>query len=606
MSWSERLRRLDDICRSRGFWLLGVVVTAVSSIWLFATRYALITNFDTARDWNQAVSCANGHASFCEGTPEIWFHGFSHGALWIRFLGFGHRLDLSVAALQGLTLLFIAVACGFITNAARHWMSVLGAVVAGLVFAPLSLSVTQAYVFWNPTLLPLPLAIFAWALSDHVRTGRAATGIAAAIALGVSVDLHLVCVVLVPLLFIANVASVRRLGVSNALAMFAFGLTLWLAAPNSWARNLEALDRLTMGPVLVGALLPLATVIGLVVRGRWRGAEPSSSVALLVGAMMTWVVVLYASEGLWIERYVAPSLPAVALGFGWLFGRVRFDWRSLARLTIGMGLLWKTDVVRAGSFVPAPDQWTLEDVSRVARALAEKRWGGPDLWTRVGGLGENDLATLVALSKPHPSPPDGSVVIARTHRSALPTEPPPTWEIVELEAGHVAILEQVASAVSRERVEMCSVVEGRAPFCKSEPLVPDPSVFEFPLLRRVFGEVVSKEITEPFRLEYWLDLDTGKIDAPSIVAIVDEDEDWKITAVRGVGYDGELPGRSVKLLPGSGRGRIALARPIVREDGIPPWMPTLVESPEGELRRLFKGYAKPIPPAPEAESLRTP
>ena len=221
-------RRAGPICA----WAVG----AISLAWLLALRSPLFVNYDTARDWLQAIACAEGNAEACGGTPPIWFFKLSHGALWIRFLALGHELELSAPEMQGITLFFIAVGAGLVTDAARRVMSAPGAVMAGLVYAPLSLWVIQQDHFWNPTLLPLPIALFAWALLDHARTGRVGTAILAAIALAACCDLHLVSLALAPLFVIASVASARRPWLV-ALPIVTFGFSLWIAAPQTWAAN---------------------------------------------------------------------------------------------------------------------------------------------------------------------------------------------------------------------------------------------------------------------------------------------------------------------------------------------------------------------------------
>ena len=554
MSWSERLRGVEHRF-SRMAWLPPVAVVVISFAWLWVSRSALVTNFDTARDWTQAVACANGDEAACRGTFATWFHGVAHGALWIRFLALGHRLDLSVAALQGLTLLFIAIGAGFVTVTARKLVGVVGAMAAGLAYAYFSLPTIQAYQFWNPTLLPLPIAIFTWALVDHARTGRATTGVVAAIAAAVSCDLHLVCTSLVPLLLVVNVASARRLGLANVLVLLAFVLPLWFAAPNTWANNLEVLDE--RAPALLGVVLPLATAVGLVLRGPSRKVGPGVRSAVVLGAMSAWFVVATWNGGL-VGRYLAPALPAAAIGLGWFFQRMPLDWRGIARVCVGVWVITTVPKHAGLGRRPEAGRWTLEDISRIGAALAENRWGGPSLWQRIGGLEGDELATLVAISREHPSPAEGSMTITRVGRSELPPQAPTGWKVVELEGGDVAVLQPIRSALVRDQVEVCSFVEERMHACERGPFVPDASVFQFPPLQALFGAVLPAD--DRFRLEFRFEIDGTGMATPHVVEIVDADPHWRITKIEGVSFEGELPARRVTLRPSTGKGRIVFAR----------------------------------------------
>lgn len=570
----------------------AALVALVAFAILLVIRADPQADFDTARDLLQAQACANGNVDLCGTSPPTWMGGFAHGSLWIRFLALCHWLGLSFGAAKIVTSAFIAAGAGITASTTYRHTGPLPAWLAGAGFAQLALSTTQQHIFWNPTLLPLPLAVFTWALLAHAHGGRARTAVLAAFSLALSIDLHLVCVALAPLLMVTIVASARSQFRTMALVVATMGSTLIIDSPGTWAHNLRAVDL----SIASWSLLLLAVSLSMVhevARPYWARASHGLRSAALVALMSAWCVVPMLT-GNAVERYFTPALPALPIA-GALLLHAIVARRSLALKWALAGLVVLGMSRALPPATPPHETWSLSQLARLLPIAKEHGIEGKAVFSRVEGLSFNTLASLAALAPSGPGRPGDDLVVARASRDHLPESPPEEWTVIELTDDEVAVLRPSRPYLQRHRLKACFQPLGAGPDtdCAEASLDISADSFEYPPFSSawsVFNQDQTASALDGYRVDLWLDIDTGE-DGPShIVDLMEPDGGFEIVAVEGVGYEGELPGRRVILEGGSGRGRLSLSH--VRPAGASPpshFSMMLIETlpEEVELRRLL-------------------
>lgn len=592
-------------------WKLGSIVALATFPILMMGRPELFADFDTARDMLQAAACANGNSELCSGTPATWAGGFAHGSLWIRFLAICYRLDISATAIHAVTLAFIAIGAGVTAHIAHQHVGRGAALIAGATFLPLSLWVTQTYIFWNPTLLPLPAALFVWALLEHARRGRTRTAALAAVFLALAIDLHLVCLVLAPLLLATTVASARRPLLALSASFAALGLALWLDSAGTWSHNLAVLHEKKLHWLLdVGPLV--STVIGLAARPYWLRLDSPLRAKLLLAVMASWTVVPWLA-GQPAGRYFAPSLPALAIGAGWLYQRVAAG-LPIARIAIPAALALSVDYKGA----PRDDlQWSLGDISQLAPLAAKHAIGGTEVFYRLEGLPFATRASFAALTRPvAPDSREGSenLLVVRVERASLPSRVPDDWTVVDLTETQAAVVRAIQPWLSRNPLRACfrELAEGAAADCGEASLDTRPTAFDYPPFSQVwdlFSDDALRANTVGYRAEVWFDIDARGKGAAHWLEVVDTEGDWRIGTVEGVSFEGNLPDKRVVIEAGSGRGKVALFRD--HRAGEKPnsfWPPMIIETldEEAELRRLYRqSFEASFTSAPTTESAST-
>lgn len=575
-------------------WLFGSVVTLALFAWLAATRARPPVHPDTARDLLQAVACSNGALELCQRGPHTSFAGHQ-GALWPRFLLLGHELRIPLTAMQLAVFAFIAIGAGMTGAATRRLFDdKLASLTASLAFIGLSLWATEYPLYWNPSLLPLPSAIFAWALLEHSRSGRSTTALIASFGLALSVDLHIVCLVFIPLLLVAVTASAKRPVFALALTFACFCLTVGIVSPVAWTMNLTAFEY-AYGPALV-MLIPISCVaIGLALRNRWLAFPVNRRSFFLVLVMVGWLAVP-AMTGRWEGRYAAPSVPALSIALGW--AQLRFRKRTRWAL-VGAAACWLAVLTSSfGATRHHTGSLSLLDIARLVPAIEKEGFGGDMAFFRVEGLAMDELSSLVALSRPA-APRSETLLIVEIERAKLPSPLPEEWTLVELDDARVAILRRNAHPfLRREDVRICyaSRAPGSVGECMSSHAQRDGATLAYPPFPEFAYNYGPDKFASfgDFRAELSIAIDTQGPGASHLIELFDTDEDWQIGAVEGVSFEGELPGRRVVVHASSGEGRLILVRDFQAGSLPSSWPPILIETllDETKLQRLYEQSAE--------------
>lgn len=581
-----RPRSWSSLGRSR--WLSGLIVVSALFVWLVATRVGPPVHDDTARDLLQAVACSNGNIELCKRGPHTSFAGYQ-GALWPRFLVLGHELRISLQSMQLAILAFTAIGAGIAAAATRRLFDDdLAFLTTSVSFVGLSLFATQYPIYWNPSLLPLPLAIFTWALLEHSRSGRAWTALVASLALALAVDLHIVCLVFVPLLVVSVTASAQKPLSALTLAFVGFCSSLGVVSPLTWSINLSALG----GSGTLMMALPITCVgLGMAVRPRWLASSATLRSFVLVALMTGWLAIPAISDR-WEGRYTAPSIPAVSIALGWALVRLRTATnRALASAGIGL-ILWRLANVTEAHH--DPEQFNLLDISRIASAAEDRGVGGDNGFFRLEGLSMPELASLVAFSRLGEAG-RATFLAVSTQRAALPSPTPKEWELLNLGSDRVAILRGLGHPfLRREDVEACYIplASGAEARCMRPQLPRSGTMLAFPPIPEFAARFGPEEFANlgPFRAEFSLPIDTHAPGSDHVIDLSDVDENWQFEAVEGVSFEGALPARRIVVKANSGEGRLKVARDFPAGSMGSHWPPIIIETlaEESELRRLYE------------------
>lgn len=562
-------------------WAMGALVAVAAFAALVISRIDPPIHVDTARDLVQSAACATGNDEMCQRGVAASLRTFVHGTLWIRFLAICQTLGLVPNGIQVVTLAFVAAGAGVTAIVARTYAGKRALVPAGSAFVLLSLKVVEYPDLWSPALLPLPLALFVWALLEHSRLGRASTAVGAAIFLALAIDVHLVCAALVPLLLAATGASARRPKLTAPIAIATLGGTLMLASPASWKHNWATVRVADL--VLLGVVFSIAWILACFARSHWLRLDASRRAAVLVLALIAWSVFPPFIDPRW--RYFAPSLPALAIGLGWAFRgvpfrvRLRPQWMLAAATVL---LVTAAQVIRWASVRIFPDRWTVTDVLRLAPAIQRNGFEGRQSLFQIEGIPSFGMEIVLASTQEPAVSREENLLVVRAPRSSLHLPIPSDWTLVDLGHERVAVVRPLRPFLHRKDSRLCAApTVGGAGEMDCQKLT----------LETVGFSPVPPASKEGVRVEWWLDVETDGEDSAHALDLIDECGDWTIERVEGVSYEGALPGNHVVLHGNSGSGKLLVVRHLQAGKYVRPyWPPLLMETlpDEVELRRFIE------------------
>jgi hypothetical protein len=268
---------------------------------------------DTSRDFLMAGDCLAGMP--CDRGPPTSLGSIVQGALWTRFVALGRWLGFGTVGVQVGVLALLAASGAIVELAARRHLAPSAARWTAVVWVALCAWVTGAPRLWNPSLLPLPLALFAVALLALVERGALRAAAAAGAALALAMDCHVVAALLVPVLAGALTACARQPARAALASAAALGAVLAVDSSNAWRINIEATRGAWVAVVLVVAA---GAVAGHRVRAQFASRSAGSRAALLLGAAAALGAGATAAGAVWggapwPVRYLAPSLPGLAV-----------------------------------------------------------------------------------------------------------------------------------------------------------------------------------------------------------------------------------------------------------------------------------------------------
>lgn len=563
-----------------------------NSVGFFAATMGLVSvvrvhapiHLDTARDLLIARDCVVGVA--CAGAgPRTSFGGWTQGALWSHVLELREALGLGVGVLEWVANLALAVSAALVPLVARSMDRRPNALTWAVWFSLTLLSINYP-TLWNPTLLPLALALFAAAVFVAARTRSSAVFVAAAATLAIAVDLHVVSALLVPLLLAAIVACASRPIVAVPAAAAIMVTVLVISSPGASAANWPLIMKRT--PVVVGVLLS-AAIAGAAARRKLTALEGAARATLLARAICIYLLcllpLLAAVAGHALRmRYLGPLVtPAAVLLSTRSDRRVPRAWvrgASVALVLVGFAAFAVLErVINTG--------FRMVEVERVAATLYGRGTSYDDLYRHLRGPDAVKLLAALAAFEPPGSRSRGDerdLFVVRAERRDLPHEAPPGWTFIDLGARHVAVIVPYRPWLQVESLEVC---RGSAePTCETVT-VNARSLANRSGMRwadRAYPSLLGRRRpARGQRVSYRLQLAPVPGEpAREVRLVADECQGGRI---------GGAPGDGRSLRVEADAGVRVLEFTVVSGSGCRWWLPPLVEVTEGDelMHRLVRG-----------------
>lgn len=354
-------------------WTVGVGLAVGSFVLLAAVvpdaplHFDIITDYLIARDCVELRSCGSHAHSVL---------GLRGGRTVVYLLLTGQALGLGPAGTMMLAHVLNALSVFVVWHTARRYISPAAAIVAAVASIGTVLWLTGLPNIWNPTMAPLPLALFFCALLALVHKDGAHHAFFAGAMIGAAMSAHQICMVLIPILwFISQLVSDRpNLAVFASIAgLMTSTLTL------DYPVTLENVERLADAGLLAptGVGLCAALVVGAVLR---RSAT-RAGLETLVGVLLLGITVIAAAAsaalsmylGAGVElRYLIAVAPALPLAAAWLV------WRLMKSFPPG-----RRPFVLAGATLIIA--WFLPDAVELAHTRT--RWSTSEPhWTMTEGV----------------------------------------------------------------------------------------------------------------------------------------------------------------------------------------------------------------------------
>jgi hypothetical protein len=550
----------------------------------FAATWTLVSvvrvhapiHLDTARDLLIARDCVIGVG--CGAGPRTSFGGWTQGALWSHVLELRELLGLGLGVLEEVSHFTLAAAAALVPLAARS----LGRTPSALTWAlwfPASLVTINYPTLWNPTLLPLALSCFCAAFFHAARTRGSVAFVAAAAALAISIGLHVVCALLVPVMLVATVACAARpiVAVTGAAAVMVGELAV--SSPGAFAANWPLIA--AQAPMVV-LVLAAAVVAGATARrvlsardGRARADAVARGLCIYFVCLVPLLAVM-ADHALRV-RYLAPLVTPAAILLSTRAGD-RQPPRAWARASGVVAVVGYIAFAIADSiFDPS---FRVIEVERVADGVYGRgvSYGylfrhlrGPDAVRLLG-----TLAALEPLDLRPPAADERDLLVLRVRQEELPPDVPADWTVVELDGSRVAVAIPYEPWVRLSPLEICRANE-----------MPSCVILEVQALEqhegmrwadRAYPSLLTKR--RPARgqqVSYRLPLRPLPGDASRRVHLfADRCEGWRLT----IGGVGDNDGRSVHVEADRAVGAVEFS--VVAGPGCRWWLPPFVEVNEGD------------------------
>jgi hypothetical protein len=460
-------------------------------------------------------------------------------------------------------------------------------------------------VLWNPSMLPLPLALFYVCLLSLATGGALLAALGAGVALAVSCDAHVVCAALVPLFFGVVVATASRPVVATLLAALAALVTSYVSSRGAAVAN---------APLLAAAKIPCAAVltgslgVGLLFRARVRAARPvTRGRALVAGACVYLIAVIMAVSVVtghpFAPRYFAPIVPPLAILGGAFLAGVSWPGRVTDRRpqSTNAVVLLSTLIVVVALCAPPRGKttWNAFDAEILATALYPRGWDYPELLRHLRG---HEVHALVAALAPYGPSPTGradpsthdDLLVLKVARARLPRDVPSAWNLIDLEDSMVAVTRSAPSWMDPSTLQLCGgPPDDAAPHCERVDLGASGAKATFAerayptlgLTRR--GELATA--LRPFR--WSVEAVLHSFLPARVLEFVDEAPTWRIERVDGLRHEGSLREDEVALEPAPGDGKIVFVVDVPPDSAerFRLWFPSVVETAADEtaLRSLL-------------------
>jgi hypothetical protein len=415
---------LPDARSLRNGLVLASASSVVAALFLLATASPAPLHSDTARDLLLARACVENASCASMGPPSS-LAGFVQGATWIRVLSFARAHHGSILAVQRLALALLALAAGAMTLIAPRATNGFGRVLAAMLLVPAMLIASASPILWNPTLAPLPAVLLLLFVAAAVERRTLAPAIAAGVALGVSIDLHIgALVIAAPVLFVLVASAARPVSA-------AFG---FLGAAAAYL-SASSRDMLAHNSRLAGSRtwLVVATVVGVVAlawarRGEFAELTPAdrlrrSAAVVAIGSAVLLAALMLVANLRWTPRYALVLVPWLCLIAGErtaMIAATRRDPWSRAVMAAACAALLYVFVQSHRARDEHRSPWSLDDVDRLAANLYADGWSFAALRGHLQARDSLSLLSGLASFEPRDVRSARDVDIAMSTRRTVP------------------------------------------------------------------------------------------------------------------------------------------------------------------------------------------
>lgn len=231
-------------------WALQALVV---TYWTRAYQYA---DDDTGLAVRLARACLEHGVCPGSGMPTSGL-GLSHGASWIRLIGYCLTTDGSLGTLQAIVLALLVASVVVASVVVWNMVSWRAGMVAALLVLPATLATQRFDDLTNGTILPLPLAVFYACAVWSLRSGRLAPALGGSVALAAAMSASLSSMILAPLHLALVASAARRWLATTLVAALAIAATFAVESPRSAAQ----LARVLVVPAI--ALLGVLLAVGV-------------------------------------------------------------------------------------------------------------------------------------------------------------------------------------------------------------------------------------------------------------------------------------------------------------------------------------------------------
>ncbi len=574
---------------------------------------------DTARDLLTARDCVDVGRCAMAG-PTSSFGGVIQGALWIHFLEMSRAAGLGLRGIRAGVLALTSASSVLIAFTPRRLCRWNGGPAAWAIMLAASAGTIELPILWNPSALPLPIALFHVALLACAATGSVPAAGAVGVALSLSIDAHLVSAAWTPFAVVVVVATaVRPFLAMSALSVLLVGTSL-LSSFGAVRDDVALLGAVCLyGPVV----LVVALGLGWTIRRRMRAVAPASRVRAVLVAACTYFVLCaigmcVAKGHALAPRYFAPIVPAAAiLGSGAAVG-----WRAVGGRRGAVGNAAVVFVVGvAGAALtllhsPASrPSWTAEDAESLAGSLSSRGWTFAALHGHLRGPQANELLAGLAPFLPAPdgaplAPAQDDLLLFKVSGTRARASDAEKWIVADLPGNAVAVGRRAASWLDVGWLEVCAGFSGSDARCMRTSLDGgDPDRGEkgtvsqraYPELANARSKLLSdgRSLSRAFRWTVEVRLRPNPEGPAHVLTLADPEPLWRIERIDGALYQGLLPGREVVLESVPTEGRILFGVDVSADDAgrFRPWLPSFVETAAGEeaLRSLFANPTRGSP-----------
>ena len=505
-----------------------------------------------------------------------------------------------------MTLVLLAASATLVYAAPARLLAWRAGPAAWILYLVTSWYFLELPVLWNPCVLPLPLVLFYICLIAQAVGGAALTTAAAGAALALSIDAHVVCVLLAPLFLGCIVATARRPLLGTALGAVALAVPEYASSRGALVANGALLHGFWLPAI---GLLAGALAVGVALRRRVQKARPvARGRAVLVAACVYFAAVLVAmsvvtGHGL-ARRYLAVLVPpasilggALLTGTVWRGGAVARPARAANAIVAIAALLLSGALARTGGRAHAA--WTALDVEVLAGSLRVDGWTYRDVFRHLRGPDAQLLVAGLAADSPAPSaaqpsaPMRDDLLVTKVARRALPAEIPREWSLVDLDGDMVAVVRRAESWVDLRQLELCEATSGEAPRCATMNLLardPDRGARgtvtqrAYPTLESAPGARSTSGATSQQAFRWTVEVLVHTSSPAHVFTLVGAPLPWTIERVDGVGFHGSLTGREVTL-DGTGDAKVLFAVDVPGElaGSFRRWLPPFVETAASEM-----------------------